>query len=542
MRKTLLPLLLCLILSVTWFPASASTMGHAEGTAIVAKAKEYIGKVPYVWGGNEIDGDNPGADCSGFVCAIFEKFGYNLWDNRTTLRNCGTNLGTDLDNAMPGDIIWYSGHVAIYAGEENGVPMIVHETGGMHDDVMLAKESVITAQRLGIIHIPGVSHNGKEHSTTSVQTSIEFTEATNPKYTSMASVTDTNAVLVSLCTKPAGTAVTHLGLYLYDSNGNLILKHKQPEKTVGASLTSFHCWWDLNNEVGYTLTPGTTYQYAFFGVFDGEEVEGPMKTFTTSGSADEETCTVTFHPNKGTIHGDDTVSASRSTIFGSITPSIERDGYELDGWYTKASGGTPVPDSAVLTSDLDVYAHWTEVEEEEEDPLTFSDVDPDSWYADAVAWAVKNKITSGTGDNQFSPNRECTRAEIVTFLWNAMGSPKPDRSSSPFTDVRKGSYYYDAVLWALEENISSGTDSDTFSTGKPCSRAEAITFLYRAENSPSYAHRSRFDDVPSGSWYADAVSWGVSNQILQGTGDNCFSPDGTCTRAQIVTMLYRYFG
>lgn len=132
--------------------------GSATGQQIVDAAKTYIGKVPYVWGGTTIDGANPGADCSGFICRLYEKFGFNFWANRTRLRNCGTNIGTDYNQAQLGDIIWYDGHVAIFAGWENGNPMIVQETGGNISNVVYSKARNVNAELKGIIRIEGITN------------------------------------------------------------------------------------------------------------------------------------------------------------------------------------------------------------------------------------------------------------------------------------------------------------------------------------------------------------------------------------------------
>ena len=168
----------------------------------------------------------------------------------------------------------------------------------------------------------------------------------------------------------------------------------------------------------------------------------------------------------------------------------------------------------------------------------FTDVSKDAYYYDAVLWAVENGITSGTSSTTFSPNDPCTRAQIVTFLWRAAGSPTVN-ASNPFTDVAKGEYYYDAVLWAVANGITSGTSSTTFSPNDTCTRAQAVTFLYRAKNSPTVSGANSFTDLTSGAYYINAVQWAVNTGVTSGTSGTTFSPDQTCTRAQIVTFLYR---
>ena len=169
----------------------------------------------------------------------------------------------------------------------------------------------------------------------------------------------------------------------------------------------------------------------------------------------------------------------------------------------------------------------------------FVDVATGSYYEDAVDWAVENGITQGTDDSHFSPDGICTRAQAVTFLWRAAGSPNPETRAMPFTDVPVGSYYYDAVLWAVENGITKGTSDTTFSPNMTCTRAQIVAFLWRSEKSPAAGTANPFADVKSTAYYADAVLWAVKENITKGTTNTTFSPDADCTRAQIVTFLWR---
>ena len=169
----------------------------------------------------------------------------------------------------------------------------------------------------------------------------------------------------------------------------------------------------------------------------------------------------------------------------------------------------------------------------------FVDVATGSYYEDAVDWAVENGITKGTDDTHFSPDGICTRAQAVTFLWRAAGSPEPETRTMPFTDVPAGSYYYDAVLWAVENGITEGTSDTTFSPNAICTRAQIVTFLWRSEKSPAAGTANPFADVKSTAYYAGAVLWAVREDITKGTTSTTFSPDADCTRAQIVTFLWR---
>ena len=169
----------------------------------------------------------------------------------------------------------------------------------------------------------------------------------------------------------------------------------------------------------------------------------------------------------------------------------------------------------------------------------FVDVATGSYYEDAVDWAVENGITQGTDDTHFSPDGICTRAQAVTFLWRTAGSPAPRLHTMPFTDVPAGNYYYDAVLWAVENGITEGTSDTTFSPNSTCTRAQIVAFLWRSEKSPAAGTANPFADVKSDAYYADAVLWAVKENITKGTTSTTFSPDADCTRAQIVTFLWR---
>ena len=170
---------------------------------------------------------------------------------------------------------------------------------------------------------------------------------------------------------------------------------------------------------------------------------------------------------------------------------------------------------------------------------SFTDVPAGAYYEEAVGWAVEKGITKGTSDSTFTPDGVCTRAQAVTFLWRAAGSPAAKAGSLPFADVKAGSYYDDAVRWAVENGVTVGTSATTFSPNATCSRAQIVTFLWRAQKSPAAGSANPFDDVAGNAYYADAVQWAVQKDITKGTGATAFSPDANCIRAQIVTFLYR---
>lgn len=173
--------------------------------------------------------------------------------------------------------------------------------------------------------------------------------------------------------------------------------------------------------------------------------------------------------------------------------------------------------------------------------MVFYDVKYTDYFYDSVKWAVRKNVTSGTSGIAFSPDQACSRSQVVTFLWRANGSPSVSRSN-PFKDISKSKYYYDAVIWAVSKGITSGTGSDVFSPDQSCTRAQVVTFLWRMHGEPSVSGSNMFNDVKSGEYYYKPVLWAVKNNVTQGTGSKTFSPDQVCSRAQIVTFLYRDLG
>ena len=171
--------------------------------------------------------------------------------------------------------------------------------------------------------------------------------------------------------------------------------------------------------------------------------------------------------------------------------------------------------------------------------LPFTDVAEGAYYADAVAWAIQNKVTSGVSATTFAPNASCTRGQMVTFLWKAAGSPEPKSLTTAFTDVKSDAYYEKAVAWAVENKVTTGTSATTFSPDATVTRGQSVTFLWKANNSPAAEGTSAFTDVAAGVYYAPAVAWAVEKGVTSGMSATTFAPNSNCTRAQIVTFLYR---
>ena len=228
-------------------------------------------------------------------------------------------------------------------------------------------------------------------------------------------------------------------------------------------------------------------------------------------------------------------AAADTAITLTATPNA---GYHFKAWRV-ILGGVTITDNkfTMPAEDVEVQAVF-----EKDAPISkhpFLDVPAGAYYEDAVVWAVGKGITSGTNATTFDPNGTCTRAQAVTFLWRAAGSPTPKTKLMPFPDVPVGSYYWNAVLWAIEQGITEGTSYLTFSPNDSCTRAQIVTFLWRAKGNPSVSGNAPFTDVAPDAYYAAAVTWAEKNGITGGIGNGLFGSNNTCTRAQIVTFLYR---
>ena len=246
-----------------------------------------------------------------------------------------------------------------------------------------------------------------------------------------------------------------------------------------------------------------------------------------------------------TANGTVTVSPANAAKGSRVTiTATPASGYVLDKlMVTDASGnllGLTNQGGGKFTFTMPGSAVTVQAAFGQESGGVFADVPNSAYYADAVKWAVAQGITNGKGSGLFGSNDACTRAQIVTFLWRAAGSPAPKMTFNPFSDVSPDAYYYQAVLWAVENGITGGMDNGRFSPEGTCTRGQSVTFLHRAAGAPAVSGSS-FQDVPASSYCADAIAWAVKNGITQGTGAGAFSPNGGCTRAQIVTFLYRQY-
>ena len=355
---------------------------------------------------------------------------------------------------------------------------------------------------------------------TSTEVEITITRATPtgaPKYTAITTSGKTLAdagltVTGSTLNPNAGTLVW------VDNAGNVL-----PGTTAVAANTTYK-WLFTPTDANYTTLTGSIelyhkssssggWYYTYYTIKATAGTNGSISPSGWTSVRDGWDQTFTITPDKGyavakVLVDGKSVGAVKSYTFKNVTKD-----HTIEAIFMKSNGN---PQTGV-----------------------FVDVATGSYYEDAVDWAVENGITQGTDDTHFAPDGICTRAQAVAFLWRAAGSPKPETCTMPFADVPAGSYYYDAVLWAVENGIAKGTSDTTFSPNMTCSRAQIVTFLWRSEKSPAAGTANPFADVKSTAYYADAVLWAVKENIAKGTTNTTFSPDADCTRAQIVTFLWR---
>ena len=267
---------------------------------------------------------------------------------------------------------------------------------------------------------------------------------------------------------------------------------------------------------------------------------------SSSGSSSYDPTYSVSTPSK-TEHGSVTVSPKSASKGDRVTVTVKPDsGYVLETLTVTDKNGNELTlkdkgdgkyTFTMPTGKVEVKATFME----DNSMLNFFyDVPNNAYFYEAVKWAVKNGITTGVGNDLFAPEQPCTRAQIVTFLWRAAGSPEPKGAASGMTDVVSGSYYEKAVAWAIENGITTGTTTSTFSPDATCTRAQAVTFLARALKAKA-ASAAEFSDVPTGSYFADAVAWAAANGVTEGIGGGLFGSDNDCTRGQIVTFLYRAY-
>ena len=389
-------------------------------------------------------------------------------------------------------------------------------------------DNVLTAKKVGIVKVKAIKAGDTNYF------SAESTEAT---------VTITKA-------KPTGTPeytkITENGKTLADAElkigaitpvGGTIAWNAGDETTVEA-----------NKSYGWTYMPADANNYEVLrGTITPYVVAHSSGSHSTGSSTPKYTISAPSGTTGGTVKSNVSSAAKGSTVTVTVTP---QDGYKLDKLIVTDSKGNTltVTDKGdnkytftMPSSKVTVTPTFSRIEETKPETSPFDDVTANDYFYDAVNWAADKGITGGMSDTLFAPNAACTRAQIVTFLWRTAGSPESSALSN-FNDVPADKYYAKAVAWAVENGITNGTTDTTFSPDDICTRAHGVTFLYRAAKATASVGASAFTDVADSAYYADAVKWATEQGITKGISSTLFGPDETCTRAQIVTFLYRMYG
>ena len=384
-----------------------------------------------------------------------------------------------------------------------------------------------------------VQHKGYEYTAT-VDASGKTATFINPHGFSTFTVTSTASAIAEV----DGTSYTDLqkAVDAVANNGTITLLKDTSANAVVSRAVKFTLDKNSKSFTG-AITAGSGYNLSVDGAVYTFTVRSSSGSSGSSGGSSSSSRRYDVSA-PSVKHGDVTVSPKSASKGDTVTITVKPDsGYELDTLTVKDANGSKIKVKdkgdgkftfTMPASKVTVSAEFAEIK-----TLDFADVSTDAYYYEAVKWAAKKGITGGTGDGTFNPNGACTRAHIVTFLWRAAGSPEP-KSTVSFADVPAGSYYAKAVAWAVENGITLGTGDGTFSPNATCTRAQSVTFLYRALGTAPTTVNG-FTDVTADAFYADAVAWAVESGVTNGTFASTFSPNNGCTRAQIVTFLYRAY-
>ena len=421
-----------------------------------------------------------------------------------------------------GTTVVYGQTLTLSTSGGSGTGAVTYTVTNGTGEATIDPNGVLTPVRVGSVTVTAAKEGDSEYNAvTSSPVEITITKATptgTPKYTEITTsgktLTDAALTVESSTLKPnAGT------LEWIDENGNAL-----PGNTV-IEANKTYMWRFMPTDGNYTVLTGSIELYHksssggggwYYTYHTIKATSGANGSISPSGWASvregwDQTFTIT--PDKGyavakVLVDGKSVGAVTSYTFKNVTKD-----HTIEAVFMRSNGN---PQTGV-----------------------FVDVPENSYYEEAVDWAVENGITNGVSSDRFDSDGLCTRAQIVTFLWRAAGSPAPKSTSHNFTDVKAGSYYEQAVLWAVENGITVGTSSTTFSPDATCTRAQAVTFLYRAFGSPAVSDSAAFSDVTADAYYADAVAWAEKKGITTGIGDGLFGSNNDCTRAQIVTFLWR---
>ena len=420
-----------------------------------------------------------------------------------------------------GTTVVYGQTLTLSTSGGSGTGAVTYTVTNGTGEATIDPNGVLTPARVGSVTVTAAKEGDSEYNAvTSSPVEITITKATptgTPKYTEITTsgktLTDAALTVEGSTLKPnAGT------LEWIDENGNAL-----PGNTVIEANKTYK-WRFTPTDGNYTVLTGSIelyhksssggsgWYYTYYTIKATAGTNGSISPSGWTSVRDGRDQTFTITPDKGyavakVLVDGKSVGAVKSYTFKNVTKD-----HTIEAVFMRSNGN---PQTGV-----------------------FVDVPENSYYEEAVDWAVEKGITNGVSSNMFAPNDPCTRAQIVTFLWRAAGSPAP-KSMSSFTDVPADAFYAKAVAWAVENGITSGTGESKFSPNSTCTRAQAVTFLYRASGSPAVSGKAEFSDVSTTAFYADAVAWAAKKGITTGIGGGLFGSDNDCTRGQIVTFLWR---
>ena len=502
-------------------PADAGTLTYTAGSSSVTTgsatvssfAVDNTGMVKYTITG--------GAD--GAVINLPVTIGSDNYEN-STVNVVITLTAKDNQAALTltgGTTVVYGQTLQLGTSGGSGTGAVTYAVTNGTGQATIDATGLLTPVKVGTVKVTATkAGDASYNSITSAEVEIHITRATPtgaPKYTAI--TTSGKTLADAGLTTTGSTLNPNAGTLVWVDNADNVL----PGTTAVAANTTYK-WLFTPTDTNYTTLTGSIelyhksssggggWYYTYYTIKATAGTNGSISPSGWTSVRDGRDQTFTITPDKGyavakVLVDGKSVGAVKSYTFKNVTKD-----HTIEAIFMKSNGN---PQTGV-----------------------FVDVAEGSYYEEAIDWAVEKGITNGVSSNMFAPNDPCTRAQIVTFLWRAAGSPAP-KSMSSFTDVPADAFYAKAVAWAVENGITSGTGESKFSPNSTCTRAQAVTFLYRASGSPAVSGSAEFSDVATNAYYADAVAWAAKKGITTGIGGGLFGSDNDCTRGQIVTFLWR---
>ena len=504
----------------TVMPADAGTLTYAKGTesktgsvTIDSWAVDTTGKVTYTLSGG----------AAGDTVTLPVIIGSDNYEN-STVNVVITLTAKDNQAALSltgGTTVVYGQTLQLGTSGGSGTGAVTYAVTNGTGEATIDATGKLTPVKVGTVKVTATkAGDASYNSITSAEVEIHITRATptgTPKYTA---ITTSGKTLADAGLTTVGSTLNpNAGTLVWVDNTGTVLS----DTTAVAANTTYK-WLFTPTDANYTTLTGSIelyhksssggggWYYTYYTIKATAGTNGSISPSGWTSVRDGRDQTFTITPDKGyavakVLVDGKSVGAVKSYTFKNVTKD-----HTIEAIFMKSNGN---PQTGV-----------------------FVDVAEGSYYEEAIDWAVEKGITNGVSSNMFAPNDPCTRAQIVTFLWRAAGSPAP-KSMSSFTDVPADAFYAKAVAWAVENGITSGTGEGKFSPNSTCTRAQAVTFLYRASGSPAVSGSAEFSDVATNAYYADAVAWAAKKGITTGIGGGLFGSDNDCTRGQIVTFLWR---